>query len=117
MESQLPSRFSRCRNDGSNKTFAIINLTNAAETQYGPENPGERRSTEFTEEQRGQSVSYLEQSIVWFNTGQVNISQNCMYDFMTIVSPRDPVNPAAMSREQIEAVLQFVAKSLRIGGA
>src|ERR1035441_815921 len=27
MESQLPSRFSRCRNDGSNKTFAIIDLT------------------------------------------------------------------------------------------
>jgi hypothetical protein len=36
-----------------------------------------------------------------------------MYDFVTSVSPRDPVNPAAMSREQIEAVLQFVAKSLR----
>src|ERR1035438_4787413 len=77
MESQLPFRFSRCRNDGSNKTFAIIDLTKCRRNLRWTrtQEKGEARVHGRTE---GADVSYLKYGSAWFNTGQVNISQNSM---------------------------------------
>src|ERR1017187_931805 len=59
MESQLPSRFSRCRNDVSSETFAIINLTQCRRNPRRTEGPRRKSEAQSSQRKRGTERGYF----------------------------------------------------------